>query len=246
LTAELSVPVVALEDDFKVRGTAKGQTEVTILSVPPKGGGGKSLLDKGRKGLSPRKASVSTTDDTFSKKMTVQEDADSGVYYIIVLGTGMDGEWGMTGQYDLEAALDQKYHIPSLTSGIINVKTQEEIKDILEDLVTTPGADDLMWKGKLKVGTPFVKLDPIETVCIGEPLVVTGTSNRQEGYVIVVTCKGPVELAPHTVKVENDSFGCVFDTTGAKEGTYVVKADDGDGHLAVTSVNIIAETPAPP
>jgi hypothetical protein len=55
-----------------------------------------------------------------------------------------------------------------------------------------------------------------------------------------------VELAPHTVKVENDTFGCVFDTTGAKEGTYVVKADDGDGHLAVSSVNIIAETPAPP
>jgi hypothetical protein len=47
LTAELSVPSVALEDDFKVLGTAKGQTEVTILSVPPRGGGGKSLLDKG-------------------------------------------------------------------------------------------------------------------------------------------------------------------------------------------------------
>jgi hypothetical protein len=74
LTAYLSVPAVAVEDDFTVFGTAQGQTEVTILSVPPKGGGGKSLLDKGDKGLSPRKASVSMTDDTYSKKMTVQED----------------------------------------------------------------------------------------------------------------------------------------------------------------------------
>ena len=246
LTASLSTDSVGLEDDFIVSGTAPGSTEVTLLYGPPRGGGGKSLLDKGQKGLSPRKASVSTWDDTFSKKMTVQEDATTGYYDIYVMCSGMDGVWGMTGQEDLEYALDEKYHIPSLTSGIINVKTQEEIKDILEDLVTTPGADDLMWKGKLEVETPFVKLDPIDTVCIGEPLVVKGTSNRPEGYVIIVTCQGPVELAPHIVKVKNDSFGCVFDTTGAKEGTYVVKADDGDGHLAVSSVNIIAETPAPP
>jgi hypothetical protein len=40
LTAELSSDVVATEDDFTVFGTAEGSTQVTILSVPPKGGGG--------------------------------------------------------------------------------------------------------------------------------------------------------------------------------------------------------------
>jgi hypothetical protein len=238
LSAELSVPSVALEDDFKVEGTARGQTEVTILCVPPKGGGGKSLLDKGDKGLSPRKASVSTTDDTYSKKMTVQEDATAGYYDIYVMCAGMDGEWGMTGQESLEAALNQKFHIPSLTTGIINTKTQTEIEDILEALVTTAGADDLMEKMRLKVETAYVKLDPVADVTAGEPLVVDGTSNRQQGYVIVVTCKGPVELAPKTVKVENDTFGCVFDTTGALTGEYIVKADDGDGHVDEAEVFI--------
>ncbi len=54
------------------------------------------------------------------------------------------------------------------------------------------------------------------------------------------------ELAPQTVQVENGTFRATFDTTDAVTGTYTVKADDGDGHVAVTSVNIIAETPAPP
>jgi hypothetical protein len=246
LTASLSTDSVDPEDDFTVSGSAPGSTEVVIVCVPPRGGGGKSLLDKGMKGLSHRKATVSSTDTKYIKNMTVQDDADPGVYYVIVLSSGLDGVWSMTGESNLEAALDEKYCIPSLTMGIINVKTQDEIKDILEDLVTTPGADDLMWKGKLKVGTPFVKLDPIETVCIGEPLVVTGTANREEGFVIVVTCKGPAELMPQVVKIENGAFKATFDTTDAKEGTYEAKVDDGYGYPADTSVNIIAGTPAPP
>ena len=247
LSAELSVPVVALEDDFKVEGTAKGQTEVVILSVPPKGGGGKSLLDKGEKGLSPRKASVSMMDGTFSKKMTVQEDATTGYYDIYVLCTGcsgMDGEWGMTGEEDLEAALDERYGIPSLTTGIINTKTQEEIDAILEDLIYGAGSDDLMVKLRLKVEMAYVTLDPVADVAVGELLVVTGKSNRQEGYVIVVTCTGPVELAPKTVKIENGTFRATFDTTGAREGEYTVKADDGDGHTDDVKVDITGSSAA--
>ena len=246
LSAELSVPSVALEDDFRVLGTAKGQQQVTILSVPPKGGGGKSLLDKGQKGLSPIDTSVSTTDDAFSKKLTVQEDATAGYYDLYVLCVGMDGVWGMTGEANLEAALNEKYKIPSLTctaaANAICTKTQEEIDDILEDLVTTPGADDLMEKMRLKVETAYIKLDPVAAVDAGAPLVVKGTSNRQQGYVIVVTCKGPVELAPHTVKVENDTFGCVFDTTTATTGEYIVKADDGDGHVDEVEIYITGKT----
>jgi hypothetical protein len=231
LTAKLSVPVVALEDDFKVEGTAKGPTEVTILCVPPKGGGGKSLLDKGEKGLSPRKASVSMMDYTFSKKMTVQEDATAGYYDIYVMCAGMDGEWGTTGEANLEAALNVKWGIPSLTEGVITTKTKAKIYDILDDFVMIPRSDDLMVKLRLKVEMPFVILDPIADVAVGEPLVVTGKSNRPEGYVIVVTCRGPVELAPRTVKIENGTFEVTFDTTDAEEGEYTVTADDGNGHV---------------
>jgi hypothetical protein len=101
LTVELSADAVALEDDFTVSGTAQGATEVTILSVPPKGGGGKSLLDKGDTGLSLRRASVSTTDYTYSKKMTVQEDATTGYYDVYVLTPVIDGYWVMNGEQDI-------------------------------------------------------------------------------------------------------------------------------------------------
>ena len=239
LTAELSAAVVALEDDFTVFGTAQGATEVTILSVSSEGGGGKSLLDKGDKGLSLRRASVSTMDDTYSKKMTVQEDADLGYYDIYVLCTGMDGVWGITDEENLEAALDAGYNITSLTTGIINTMTQEEIHDILTDLVNTAGSDDLMWEGWLRVEMPYVWLEHIAAVAIGEPLVVTGASNRQQGYLVVVTCKGPVELSPHIVKIDDGAFWCIFDTTDAVTGTYIVEVDDGDGHEDTVTVEIV-------
>ena len=239
LTAYLSVPAVALEDDFTVFGTAQGQSEVVILSVPPKGGGGKSLLDRGQKGLSERKASVSTTDDTYSKKMQVQEDATADYYDIYVLCAGMDDEWGMTGQENLVDALDVKYNIPSLDSCIICTKTQEDIDDILDNLINTPGADDLMVKLRLKVEMPYVRLDPVASVNAGQPLVVTGESNRQDGYTIVITCIGvTMELAPQTVQVENGTFRATFDTTDAVTGEYMVKADDGDGHTDEADVHI--------
>jgi PKD repeat protein len=125
LTARLLTDSVDQEGDFIVSGTAPGSTEVVILCVPPRGGGGKSLLDRGMNGLSPNMASVSTTTDEYTKKMTVQMDADSGFYYIIVLSVGMDGEWGMTGQVNLIDALNAQYGIDSLDYGIINTKTQD-------------------------------------------------------------------------------------------------------------------------
>ena len=245
LTASLSTDSIDQEDDFIVSGTAPGSTDVTLLCVPPKGGGGKSLLDKGQKGLSPRKASVSTTDNTFSKKMTVQEDADSGVYYLIVLSSGMDGVWGMTGKCDLEAALDQKYHISSLTYGIICTKTQDQIVAIFEDLTQAPGSDDLMQILTIKVGDiDSLTLNPIADVVVGNPLVVTGETSRKDGSIIWLTVKRQYqEIVPQAAIATDKSFSATFDTTGAQPGTYTVNANDGYGYTTATSVNIIAEAP---
>ena len=243
LTAELSADAVALEDDFTVFGTAQGATEVTILSVPPKGGGGKSLLDKGETGLSLRKASVSTTDYTYSKKMTVQEDATTGYYDEYVLTPGMDGYWGMTGEQDINVAFDKKYGIKDLSGPSIATKTQTEIQDILEDMIYAPGSDDLMVKLRLKAETPYVWLHPVADVNAPAPLEVGGTSNRKDGYTIVITCIGvTTELAPQTVQVENGTFRATFDTTDAVTGEYTVKADDGDGHVAEEGTFITGKT----
>jgi hypothetical protein len=170
LTVELSPTVVALEDDFTIEGTAKGSTEVVILSVPPKGGGGNSLLDKGETGLSPRKASVSLVDGTFSKNLTVQEDATPGYYDIYVLSSGMDGEWDMTGEASLVEAIKIRYGINITDPADIGTKTQEDIHAILVDLTTCAGSDDLMWGGSLKVVSTF-------DTCSGTYPSIFGTHN---------------------------------------------------------------------
>jgi hypothetical protein len=224
LTTSLAPDSVDPEDDFIVSGSAPGSAEVVIVSVPPIGGGGKSLLDKGMVGLSPRKATVSTTDAIYIKKMTVQEDADSGVYYVIVLSSGMDGTWGMTGQADLEAALDEKYR----------------------DLTQSVGSDDIMRMLPLKVGeTDALTLNPIADVVVGNPLNVSGETGRKDGAMIWLTVKSEDQMIDMVITIAMDNaFNVTFDTTDLLPGTYTVRAYDEYGSTVATSVNIIAETPA--
>jgi len=248
LTAGLSTDSVDQEAEFTVSGSAPGSREVEILCVPPMGGGGKSLLDEGVKGVALRKASVSTVDNTFTKKLTVQEDADSGIYYVIVLSSGMDGEWDMTGTDDLEEALDRRYRIPSLTSGIILTMSQEDVVEIFDDLTQcVVGSDDLMRILTLKVGgIETLTLNPVDDVVLGEPLKVTGETSRKDGSIIWITVKKPYyELIPQAAIVKDNMFNATFDTTGTQPGTYTVKAIDGYGYTAATSVNMLAEMLAP-
>ncbi len=242
LTAELSTPSVAVKDDFKIEGYAPGSTNVWIMAVPPKGGGGKALTAD-RKGITIDKASVATTDNSFTKKLTVQKDATSGYYDLYVLSPGMDEVWDMTSNKDLIAAINTKYHIPDITNpNDAGTKTQAEVQSMLDSLVTSAGSDDLMVQLRLKVESAYVRLDPVAAVNAGTPLVVKGASNRQQGFNIVVTCKGPVELEPQVIKIEDDTFTATFDTTDATTGEYVVKADDGDGHTDEVEVFITGKT----
>ena len=245
LTASLAPDSVDPEDDFTVSGYAPGSAEVVIVSIPPRGGGGKSLLDKAERGLSPRKATVSTTDANYIKKMTVQEDADSGVYYVIVLSPGMDGTWGMTGEQYIEAALDMKYNIPSLTSGIINVKTQDEIVAIFGDLTQSVGSDDIMRMLPLKVGaTDVLTLNPIADVVVGNPLNVSGKTSGKDGSMIWITVNSRYQMIAVVITIAMDNaFNVTFDTTGLLPGTYTVRAYDKYGYTTATSVHIV-ETPA--
>jgi hypothetical protein len=167
----------------------------------------------------------------------------------------MDGVWGMTGQYDLEAALNEKYHIPSLTSGIICTKTQDQVVAILDDLTQSAGSDDLMQILTIKVGDiakETLTLNPIADVVAGDPLVVTGETplvvtgetSRKDGSIIWITVKRQYqEIVPEAAIATDKTFSATFDTTGAQPGTYTVKANDGYGYTTSTSVNIIAGAP---
>jgi hypothetical protein len=179
--------------------------------------------------------------------MTVQEDADSGVYYLIVLSSGMDRVWGMTGQEDLEYALHENYYMPSLTMGIICTKTQDQIVAILKDLTQSAGSDDLMRIRTLKVGDiakETLTLNPIADVVVGDPLVVRGETIRKDGSISWITVNKPYyEIVPQAAIATDKTFSATFDTTGAQPGIYTVKANDGYGYTTSTSVNIIAGAP---
>jgi hypothetical protein len=243
LTAELSMDIVAQDDDFTISGTAKGSNNVNVLIVSPKGKGGTYITTSAVNDIYNETASVSEVDDVFSRKISVGANVDTGSYLIVVLSPGSDSVYnGLTtgtGVTDFYTNLSAAYNLLA--------KTQEQLLAIIQDAtVSAAGSDDLIWVGYIKVATPFVTLDPIVSVAIGEPLAITGTSNRKEGFAIVVTAKGPMELAPQTVNIEDGTFNATFDTAGATVGTYTVKADDGDGHTDEVTVSIVTEVaPAP-
>jgi PGF-CTERM protein len=240
LTATLSTKSVALEDDFTISGTAKGSKNIDILIVPPKGSGG-TIIEAGAShvdtGIYYASTSVSEIDYSFSKKVTVASGADTGSYLVVVLSKGADNVYGKLGATSLTAAL---------TGYTLTGKTQDQILTIVQDATFgAAGSDDLYWAISVKVETGYVKLSPIASVAVGGPLVVSGTTNRKEGFSIVITVKGPKELTPQTVKVTNGTFNATFDTTGAPVGTYTVKADDGDGHTDEATVGIVTAVPTP-
>jgi len=245
LTAEVSAENISRGDDFTITGEAKGTKQVDILIIAPKGSSGSVIT--GGQGLettqdgTPKEvtniyyasASVSETDYTFTKKIRVDDEANNGSYLVIVLSPGSDGMYGKVGYTNIKEALG---------AYTLSGKTQDEVLAIVQDAtVGAVGSGDLMWLTYVRVGTPTVTLNPIATVTVGEPLVVTGTSNHGDGHTIIITVKGPgtVEFTTQLVRVEHGTFEATFDTTNAVAGIYTVIADDGDGHTDEATVEIL-------
>ncbi len=228
LTAELSTNSVAQGDDFTITGTAKGSKDVDILIVAPKGYSGTNIEYSSKKEMYIGKTSVTTSDDSFYKKITVDDNSDTGRYLVMVLTKGAN-EWYGSGK-------DWTTIEKALADYSLKTRTQDEILEVILDIMSL--SDDLLWMDMVNVESPYVELNPVADVASGEPLDVSGTTNREEGFTIVVTVKGPTELTPATVPAENGTFNATFDTTDAKIGTYIVKADDGDGNTYETTVNI--------
>jgi len=251
LAAELSTNSVASGDEFTLSGTAPGTTDVQILTVPPKGGGGDPLTGTGALGLDVgltlNEASV-RDDDTFEEDLEVHDDADTGTYLVAALSPGRDGNWGNTGQDDIIFGLgvylgfdvtDANFVTDVVAS--LQTKSMDDIVAILVDFLGGAGSGDLYVVIPVVVEEQKLTIDtPIADCPVGDDLVITGTSNREAGRVIMVTVKGPVELTPQTAIVANGTWTATFDTSSAEVGVYTVKADDGDKTVTV-SVNVVTE-----
>lgn len=242
LSGEVSKKIVAKGDDFTISGTGVRQVEILIIS--PKGSDGRGI-EGGRNsfpnspGVTYYKLTPSLSDNSFSKEINVCYEARGGIYVVMVLSYGADGVYGNTEESNIVDA------VPNIRG-----KTQEKVIAMIDDMCMV--GDDLRWYSMIKVESPEVNLNPIEDIRIGDNLIVTGTCNKEDGSVIVITVEGPVELCPQSVRIENSEFKVVFDTSDAMVGTYTVCADDGDGNIDTTTVDIcvkpsetIKETPTP-
>ncbi len=247
LKAGVSRTSVALGDEFWVEGEAAGADMVNIIVVSPKGTGG-AVIDTGEKTDLPsiyaRTTSVSATDYTFEHKVSVSDDADSGKYLVIVLCPGKDRQYnGLPADTDVSNFVDKLTEQYGLDASS---KSQDAFLSVIEDAtISAAGTDDLIWVGYVKAEEGRVTLDAIADVGAGEPLVVSGTTNRKDGHPIVITVKGPMEIPAKTAYVENGTFNATFDTSEATPGTYTVMADDGDGHTDEATVNIGVAAPTP-
>ena len=239
--------IVAQGDDFEIKGMAPGRDNVDILTIAPKGGSGRGfdpadiLNETNNKcdapGLTHATSSVShgkADFGEFTKRIDVDKNVDTGTYQIAVLNPGRDGVYGTSGSGEI---------VTIICGYDLLAKTQEQILAIIKGVtIDKAGSDDLLWIGTIKVENPSVTLDDIEDVNLGSDIIVTGVSNRKEGFPIVITVEGPTELTPQIASVEDDTFTTSFSTVSAKVGKYIVTANDEDGHTDTKTVHILPGT----
>jgi hypothetical protein len=194
LTAKQLRDVVAEDDDYVFEGTATGVDDVDYILIGPKGwksGTAASLVN----GLLVSSTSVS--DDEFSEEETMTEDLETGAWIALILAPGRDGVYE-TGDEAGGLAIGS-------FDGLIAGKNQAQILAIIRDqTVDEAGSDDLLVELRFKVESPYVRLDPIASVAVGEPLNVSGVTNREpETTITILTFAGPMDLSIALAEVEN-------------------------------------------
>ncbi|MHC1623601.1 MAG: hypothetical protein ACXQTR_03315, partial [Candidatus Methanospirareceae archaeon] len=237
LTAEQPRNIVAEGDDYAIEGTATGVDDVDIALIGPDG------YPPGETRLGVEYGlvitSTSVTDNEFSEDIVMKEGTE-GTWKTLIFSPGLDGEYGSTG----------------LTSGELwsiiafenfTGKTQTQIEALLKDLtVWSAGSDDLMENLTFEVENPYVRFNPIENVITGEPLEITGKTNREPGTAIAIwSIEGPQELPPVITEVgwstpDQGIFNATIETSNVVQGIYTLEANDGDGNNDTATVEILA------
>ena len=242
LTAEQPRNVVAETDDYEIKGTATGVDDVDIVLVGPKGyrAGGFGVAN----GLLITSASV--TDNEFSEEITMGGAGfDTGLWTVLVLSPGRDTTYGDLGVAATAGNLDA-----ATGAAMFAGKTTTQIIALLKSrTVDVADSDDILKSFTFKVESGRVDLDPVAAVKVGDPLNITGTTNRESGTMITISrFAGPSDLPAALAKVEwptgdTGVFTATIDTTGAAVGTYTILADDGDGNTDTIDVEILTEVP---
>jgi len=239
LTAQ-SPDKVALGDNYGISGTCYGSDFVNIVTVSPKGGSG-NATDGTKPGFIIYTLPVEN--HLFSKRIPIDKNADLGRYIVIVLSPGRNGIYDGIGTSDLEKGLNENYDL-AYNWNLRRETSQPEIISIIQDAtIDAAGSEDLAQVLWVNIGTPYIELNPILNVHVGDILEVTGETNREDETPIRVVVRGPMELPSQFVEVINGTFNAKFDTSDAVTGTYLISADDGEGYTDNVYLNIDLAVP---
>ena len=241
LSAEQPRNVVAEKDDYTIEGTATGVEDVDYVLVGPKGTRSKDV-NSVKEGLLIDSTKVK--DNEFSEDETMKDGLDTGLWIAVVLIPGRDGTYG-----DLDVGAGKLRYADLDFEG----KDQSQILAILEDHTTAvAGSDDKLIPLSFKVESGYVDLNPVESVGVGDPLNISGVTNREPEATITISTfskpAGALDLPAAMVDVEwttadEGTYTATIDTTDAVEGTYTLEADDGDGNTDTITVVIGAAAP---
>ncbi|MCW7071529.1 MAG: hypothetical protein OCU12_04240, partial [Methanophagales archaeon] len=245
LAAKQPRNVVAGGDDYAIEGIATGVDNVDLVLVGPR------KYPASNPGLGVLNnleiTSTSVTDDEFREDIEMTEGLDLGAWKAIVLSPGRDGLYGNS---SLTAG-----NLAAIKTAVFAGKTQSQIVATLKDLtVNVSGSDDLLVSLTFEVESPYVRLEPIKSVTIGEPLEITGKTNREPGAIILIsTFAGPTYLPAVKTEVEwltpytgQGTFNATLDTSYAVVGTYTLEAEDGEGNMDKATVEILPPKPPTP
>jgi hypothetical protein len=150
LNATLSKAAVYLGDSFEVYGNASSD-HVGIVTISPKGGGGKGMDGLYGTSVYTVPTFCNFTNYNFYKKIKVDSEADTGNYTIMVLSPDRDRIYGNSSFSYIDSILDLDGAGPELGAIDVSNKTQEEIAAVIEDIIYAEGSDDFMWVGYIMV-----------------------------------------------------------------------------------------------
>ena len=227
----MTVPkCIADSDDVVINGTATGTDNVYIIVIDSKG----KVISPVIENASVVTAAMTPVED--GEWTEIIGELDIGDYAVIALCEGRDGRTNAIG--------NGKWVIGNENN------TLEERVAILTDRST--GSDDLFMLFNFTIEPAYVCFNPIENVRIGEPLEITGKTNRESGTEIGIwatdgcTILSTVLTEVKWSTVDHGVFTATIETTGAVPGIYAIKADDCEGNTDTVTVEIVAPPPPAP
>ena len=221
---------IAERDDVVINGIAIGTDHVYIIVINYKG----EVISPVSENASVVTAARTPVED--GEWNEIIGELDIGDYAVIALYEGRDGRTNV-----IE---NGKWVI-----GGEN-KTLEERVVILTD--GSAGSDDLFMLFNFTIEPAYISFNPIENVRIGEPLAITGKTNRESGTEIAIWVIEGSTILPAVITMvewptaDHGVFTATIDTTGAVPGIYTIKAYAGEGNTDTATVGIVAPPPPAP